>query len=87
MANQLQPTNGVIKKGGEYLKDSDKLTQEICLARETININGIKNFSLKTIFRLASQVYPNWDNEYCQRLIKKFTLNIKQKYIKLSKGM
>ena len=87
LANQIHPTRGVIRKDDEILKNSDKLTQEVCLARETININGIKALSVKRILNIASNIYPDWDNEYCKELVKKFSLKTEQKYIKLSKGM
>ncbi|MFY9496758.1 MAG: ABC transporter ATP-binding protein [Halanaerobiales bacterium] len=87
LANQLEPTRGVIRKGKEALKDNDSLSQEVCLARETINMLGIRNLSVKKIFQIASDVYPYWDNEYCQDLIKLFSLDIGQKHIKLSRGM
>ena len=88
LANQIQPTNGnVIRKGNEELKNSDCLTQEVCLARESINIIGIKGLSIKKILDIASRVYPNWDNEFCKELIDKFCLDTDQKYIKLSRGM
>ena len=87
LANQLEPTRGVIRKGKEALKDNDSLSQEVCLARETINVLGIRNLSVKKIFQIASDVYPYWDNEYCQDLIKLFSLDIGQKHIKLSRGM
>lgn len=87
LANQLDPTTGVIKNAKKILSKNDKLTQDICLARETININGIKTFSVKKILKIASYIYPNWDQEYCQELIGQFELDIRKKYNKLSKGM
>src|SRR5690554_3628804 len=87
LANQLQPTAGIIKKGDTLLRYSDELTTQICLARETINIKGILNFNARKIFDFASRIYPEWDSDYCHRLIKEFDLDIKKKYIKLSKGM
>lgn len=87
LANQLQTSRGVIRKDAEALKNSDKLTMEVCLARETININGIKTLSVKRILSITSYIYPDWDNEYCKDLVNKFSLKTEQKYIKLSKGM
>lgn len=87
LANQLQPTMGVIKKGDALLRHNDELTGQACLARETINIKGILNFNAQKIFAVASCIYPEWDNDYCRRLIKAFNLDISKKYIKLSKGM
>lgn len=87
LASQLQPTRGVIKKGDAFLRHNDELTGQACLARETINIKGILNFNAHKIFTIASRIYPKWDNDYCNRLIREFNLDIKKKYIKLSKGM
>ena len=87
LANQLDPDKGIIKKGSDTLKDNDKLTQSICLARETINIKGIERFPAKKILEFASYIYLNWDNDYCKELIDIFSLDIDKKYSKLSKGM
>ncbi len=87
LANQLQPTEGVIKRGSIQLRHNDLLTRNVCLARETIDIKGVKSYTVKKIFNFASYIYPYWDGDYCNELIKKFELNINKKYIKLSKGM
>ncbi|MFI5359443.1 MAG: ABC transporter ATP-binding protein [Halanaerobiales bacterium] len=87
LANQIQPTEGVIRKGNEELNNSDILTQEVCLARETINMLSIRSSSVKEILDIASRVYPYWDDEYCEELINRFSLDIRQKHIRLSRGM
>jgi len=87
LANQLIADAGTIKNGNEILKNNDSLTQSICLARETININGVEKFTAKRIFDFASYIYPNWDNNYCLELSEQFELDLNKKYIKLSKGM
>lgn len=87
IANQLYPTSGEIIVGDTILRNSDELTQKVCLAREVINTKGIAGLKLKEIFKYASLIYPNWDNDFYKRLIKEFNLNTKKKYIKLSKGM
>lgn len=69
------------------LRRNDELTGQACLARETINIKGILNFSAQKIFAVASRIYPQWDDDYCRRLIKAFNLDMAKKYIKLSKGV
>lgn len=87
LANQLIPTSGTIMIGDNILRNNDELTQKVCIARETINTKGITGYKLKLIFRLASFVYPNWDEVFYKKLIKEFNLDINKKYIKLSKGM
>lgn len=87
LANHLYPTRGVIKKGNKDLSNNDELIQDICLAREVINISGLKTFSVKKVLKIASYIYPYWDQEYCQNLIEKFDLDISKRYIKLSRGM
>lgn len=87
LANQLQPTEGIIKKGNVQLRDNAELTRDVCLAREAINIKGVAGFPVKKILSFASYIYPNWDDAYCEELINKFNLNINKKYNKLSKGM
>lgn len=87
LANQIQPTEGVIRKGNEELNNSDILTQEVCLARETINMLSIRSSSVKEILDIASRVYPYWDDEYSEELINRFSLDIRQKHIRLSRGM
>ncbi|ACL69210.1 ABC transporter ATP-binding protein [Halothermothrix orenii] len=87
LANQLQPTEGIIQKGNVSIRGNDELTRSICLARDSINIKGVAAFTVDKILKFASYIYPNWDNDYCEELINKFDLNPDKKYIKLSKGM
>lgn len=87
LANQLYPTSGTVKIDNTIIKDNDELTQKICFAREVISTRGIKDFKLKQIFKLASLMYPNWDEKFYKKLISEFELDINKKYIKSSKGM
>ena len=47
----------------------------------------LRSSSVKEILDIASRVYPYWDDEYCEELINRFSLDKRQKHIKLSRGM
>ena len=62
-----------------------KMKQEIGLS-----LNGIEYFStyrLKAILDVTKRFYKTWNNEYCQYLLDKFTLDTNKKYKELSNGM
>ena len=42
--------------------------------------------SIKSIYKWAAMILPNWDEEYKDRLAKEFGLDLKTKYSKLSDG-
>ncbi|HPJ87488.1 MAG TPA: ABC transporter ATP-binding protein [Thermotogota bacterium] len=89
ISNQLKVKNGEVKIDNLSFSDSDSLQNQICLARETLGktFEQSEIMKIKDIFKIAGLLYKNWDNAFAERLIKRYKLDTKKKYNKLSKGM
>lgn len=89
ISNQLKVKNGEVKIDNLSFSDSDSLQKQICLARETLGktFEQSEIMKIKDIFKIADLLYKNWDNAFAERLIKRYKLDTKKKYNKLSKGM
>lgn len=84
MANQLKCDAGELKYGGEDIYENSKAVENFCLVREkSIPVDDDK---VKRIFDMAKTLYKDWDEEYKEYLVKEFSLNVKKKYRKLSRG-
>lgn len=82
---QNPATNGEILLDGEKVWENQKSINEICFSRE---MNPMKNAEkVKEYFRMASILFPNWDEELKNKLVDAFGLDVKMKIHKLSKGM
>lgn len=82
-------TEGEVLLDGEKVWENQKALDCICFSREIGNIiNGVQNtIKVKEYLKIASILFPKWDQTYADRLVKEFELDIKQKICKLSKGM
>ncbi|HBD63762.1 MAG TPA: ABC transporter ATP-binding protein [Clostridiales bacterium] len=84
VANQLKCDAGELKYDGEDIYENSKAVENICLVREkSIPVDDDK---VKRIFDMAKTLYKDWDEEYKEYLVKEFSLNVKKKYRKLSRG-
>lgn len=70
--------------GGSAYENIDVLKQ-ICLIEE----KGFYDSSIKVwqVLNLASGLYPEWDNDFADRLLELFELDKRKKYKQLSRGM
>lgn len=86
---QASSDEGTVVYDGQPVWENREALEHLCFSREinTITTYGPNNQKVKEYFRLASLYYPNWDQAYAERLMKKFEINIKQPVCKLSKGM
>ncbi len=89
IANQLLPNQGTVRIEGTSFQDAPSMTRKICLARETLGKTFEQGEVMKVrqVLDIAGTLYENWDAEYATRLIKRFRIDVKKKYPKLSKGM
>lgn len=84
VANQLKCDAGELKYGGEDIYENSRAVENICLVREkSIPVDDDK---VKRIFDMAKILYKDWDEEYKEYLVKEFSLNVRKKYRKLSRG-
>lgn len=86
---QNPATEGEILLDGERVWENQKALNHICFSRELVNTANSVTTALKVkeYLRMGELLYPNWDKEMADRLVEEFELDVKQKIIKLSKGM
>ncbi|MDD2446223.1 MAG: ABC transporter ATP-binding protein [Tissierellia bacterium] len=84
ISNQIKADSGQLKLFGEDIYENSKAVENICLVRE----KGVPvdDDRIKKIFKIASILYKNWDEEYKDYLVKEFKIDVKKKYNKLSRG-
>lgn len=89
LSAQNPATAGNVTVDGEQVWENENALSKICFSREFggITQSNIMGMSVKNYLKTASIYYPNWDQEMADRLVKEFELDIKQKLMKLSKGM
>jgi ABC-2 type transport system ATP-binding protein len=88
-------SNQLIVKKGEVIIDGISLVKnpvnqkQVCLARETLGrtFEQSEILKVKSIFEIAQMLYENWNQKFAEKLIKRFRLDTRKKYNKLSKGM
>ncbi|SDB93794.1 ABC-2 type transport system ATP-binding protein [Pelagirhabdus alkalitolerans] len=85
LAGHFKQTSGNITINDQEPFNNYFLTRDICFIQE--NNNFFEKFKVNEVIQLASQFYPNWDEEEANQLLKTFQLNRKQKINALSKGM
>ncbi|SDU74935.1 ATP-binding cassette domain-containing protein [Jiangella alkaliphila] len=76
---------GTILVDGESPFENERLTQDICLIRESGDI-VIDGDSVKGILRRSRRFRPNWDDELAQRLLDLFQVPANRGVAKLSRG-
>ncbi len=59
--------------------------QNICFVK--VKEAAYLNNKVKEIFNLCNMFYKNWDQKFAEELARRFQLNLKEKYHKLSNGM
>ena len=86
---QNPATSGTITLNGEQIWENQKALDNICFSRELNPVmgNGAAGLKIKEYLKIAAMYFPNWDNEMAKDLVKEFELNIKDRIVKLSKGM
>ncbi len=88
LAGQLLPTEGAIHIYGENLYENNEALAKICYVGPFSNINNyVKTFRVRDFLKTASLFYPNWDQDFADKLIKIFSVDIKKHYRNLSSGM
>lgn len=86
---QNPATGGDILLDGEKVWENQKALDYICFSRELVNMasNTSNALKVKEYLRMAGMLFPHWDKEMADRLVREFELEEKQKIFKLSKGM
>lgn len=84
ISNQIKADSGELSINGEVMFENPKAVENICLVRE----KGIPvdDDRVKKIFKIASVLYKDWDEDFKDYLIKEFNIDVRKKYSKLSRG-
>lgn len=83
--NEIIRNSGDIRAFGEEVFENSKALEKICLIKEKVYPDEDKR--VKDIFKLASILYLNWDEEYKKHLVQSFKIDDKKRYKNLSRGM
>lgn len=88
LTGQNTMNQGSVTYGGEPVWENQKVLDDICFSRELQStfLTGQNTLKVKHYLKSASIYYPNWDQEYADRLLKEFGLEEKKKICQLSKG-
>lgn len=84
IANQIRKNSGEVKMFNQEIFENSEVVEDICIVRE--KGIGVEDIKVKDIFKKASILYKDWDEDYKNYLVKEFNLNVKKNYTKLSKG-
>ena len=83
ISNQIRSDSGNVKYEGNEVYENIEVVENICIIKESELPTEDK---VKKIFKIASMLYKDWDEEYKDVLIEEFNLNINKKYHRLSRG-
>lgn len=84
MADKLYPDSGEVCINGEKISKNSNELKKICHIKETdIFSTDIK---VKNVLKAYRYFFENYDKELEERLIKRFDINVKKTYGKLSRG-
>ena len=85
---QNTKNSGEVTYNGEPVWENQKALDDICFSRELqpTLFSGNNTLKVHHYLRSAAIYYPNWDQEYAQRLLTEFKLEEKKKICALSKG-
>ncbi|PZF85178.1 ATP-binding cassette domain-containing protein [Jiangella anatolica] len=78
-------TEGTILVDGEAPFENERLTQQICLIRESGDL-VVEGEYVKGILHRARMLRPGWDEEFAQRLLDLFEVPVNRGVTKLSRG-
>ncbi|CAI8850569.1 ABC transporter ATP-binding protein [Bacillus pseudomycoides] len=85
LSGQIVSNGGSVSVFGENVFENRKALQSICFVKVKEEVH--LSYKVKEIFNLCNMFYKNWDQAYAEELAKRFQLNVKEKYHKLSHGM
>ena len=77
-------TSGDVRVFGEHPYENSKVLSRLCFVRESQKYPD--DATPAHAFRIARLFYPNWDQDFAERLIDDFQLPLKTRIKKLSRG-
>lgn len=85
LASFRKPTGGSVLVNGEDPFENAELMRQICLVRETMDVDTDDN--AKAAFEFVADLRPNWDQTFADHLVERFGLPLDRKIDKMSRGM
>ncbi|MFS0838623.1 ABC transporter ATP-binding protein [Paenibacillus sp. 1P03SA] len=82
---QMFPTGGEVHVFGEHPYENYEVMKRICFIKESQKYPD--NFRVADVLKVAAAVFPNWDGDFAESLIRDFRLPLKRNIRKLSRGM
>ncbi|MFC4810262.1 ABC transporter ATP-binding protein [Paenibacillus sp. GCM10023250] len=82
---QLFETGGELLVFGEKPYENGKVLRQICFIKESQKYP--ETFRVVDVLETAALLFPNWDRAYAERLRGDFSLPLKRRVKKLSRGM
>ena len=88
LTGQNTKDSGQVTCDGEPVWENCRALEQICFSRELqpTLFSGPNNQKVRYYLKSAAIFYPNWDQEYAERLLNEFQLEPKKKISQLSKG-
>ena len=77
-------TSGEVRVFGEHPYENDRILSRICFIRESQKYP--EDFTPAQAFKSAALFFENWDQEFADQLAEEFTLPLKRRIKKLSRG-
>lgn len=84
LSNHIFPSQGQIIFNRDTFTQNSNLQQDICFMKDQELLYS--SYKIKTILKIASSLYPKWDNNYAEKLMNILGLKEDKKYNRLSKG-
>lgn len=85
IGNELIQDSGSVKIYGEEVFDNRKALSNLCFVKEKVIY--LKEYTLSSILKNAELFYKNWDNEFAERLVIEFKMDLNKPFRKMSNGM
>lgn len=82
---QAFPTSGELRVFGESPFENNRVLSRICFIKESQKYPD--NYRVADVLDLCSDLFPNWDRDFADRLVEAFRLPPKRQMRKLSRGM
>lgn len=85
IGNEIIQDSGSVKIYDEEVFDNKKALANLCFVKEKVIY--LKDYTLYNILQNAKLFYKNWDDEFAEKLVKEFKMDMNKPFRKMSKGM
>lgn len=86
LSNLIVKYDGFATLESELIKENQDVVEDIILVHSKMIPSTFDSESVNSIYKWAAIMLPNWDEDYKNKLVQEFELNLKTKYSKLSEG-